>query len=301
MLVKKSRFRTFTVFLLSLAAFLLAENPGRLTVAVTLPPYAKIVREVAGENVDVVTLVPPDANPHTFEPKPSTLREFSKASLYLSDGSGLDEAWRPRFLGVNPKVRVVDISAGVSWMREAREHVHEHKHSHEAHGIGEGELDPHLWTSPRTGIVIASNVCAALSDADGRNAGTYRANLEKFSKRLSDLDVKISKTVSTLPADRRTFIVFHPSFGYLARDYGLKQVAVEVGGKEPKPRDLQRLVQAAKKFRAGAVFVQPQFSRRAAESLSREIEAKVVSADPLAYDFDLELVKFLEAFTGEAK
>lgn len=293
MLVKRFPLRTISVCLLSFAAFLFAENPGRLTVAVTLSPYAKIVREVAGENADVVTLVPPNANPHTFEPKPSTLREFSKASLYLSDGSGLDEAWRPRFLGVNPNVRVVDVSAGVSWMHEDGEH-----HRGEVPGHGGGELDPHLWTSPRMSIVIASNVCTALVEADSRNAGTYRANLENFSKRLSDLDVKISKAVSALPADRRTFIVFHPSYGYLARDYGLNQVAVEVDGKEPKPRDLQRLVQTAKKFHAGAVFVQPQFSRRAAESLSREIGAKVVSVDPLAYDFDSELLKFLDAFTG---
>lgn len=278
--------RLISILILACAAFLFAEP--KLSVAVTLAPYAKIVQEIAGENADVVTLVPPNANPHLFEPKPNTLRAFSKASLYLSDGSGLDKAWRPRFMGVNKNVRIVDISQGVSWMK-GEEHEH-----------GE-ELDPHIWNSPRMAIVIASNVCSALVELDAVHAGVYRTNLEKFSKRLSDLDVKFTEATKALSEDRRTFIVFHPSYGYLARDYGLKQIAVEMHGKEPKPRDMQKLVHIAKEHQVKTVFVQPQFSRRAAESLSREIQAKIVSIDPLAFDFEQELQKFISAISEGSK
>ena len=282
--------RLISILILACASFLFAEP--KLAVAVTLAPYAKIVQEIAGENADVVTLVPPNANPHLFEPKPNTLRAFSKASLYLSDGSGLDKAWRPRFLGVNKNIRIVDISQGVSWMNEeAHEHAHEH---------GE-ELDPHIWNSPRMAILIASNVCSALVELDGLHAGVYRTNLEKFSKRLSDLDVKFTEATKALSEDRRTFIVFHPSYGYMARDYGLKQIAVEVHGKEPKPRDMQKLVHIAKEHQVKTVFVQPQFSRRAVESLSREIQAKIVSIDPLAFDFEKELQKFISAISESSK
>lgn len=256
-----------------------------LTVSVPLSPYAKIVQKVAGDLVNVVTLVPKSANPHTFEPKPDILKKFSEVSLYFGDGSGLDNAWRPRFLGVNPNVQVVDISEGVSFIAEEHSHGEEH---------GE-ELDPHLWNSPRTAILLAANVCRALVAEDASHAGIYRSNLEKFSKELSELDVRFADALRNLPEERRTFIVFHPSYGYLARDYGLKQIAVEMNGKEPKPRDLRNLVTAAKKNHVKTVFVQPQFSRRAAESLSREILARIVSIDPLAYDFDGELRKFLEA------
>lgn len=266
-----------------------------LTVSVPLAPYAKIVNKVAGDLVDVVTLVPKNANPHTFEPKPDILKKFSGVSLYFGDGSGLDNAWRPRFLGVNPDVKVVDISEGVSFIAE--EHFHE-----EAHGEKHGEeLDPHLWNSPRTAILLASNVCRALVAADAPHAGTYRANLEKFSKELSELDVWFADALRELPEERRTFIVFHPSYGYLARDYGLKQIAVEMNGKEPKPRDMRNLVTAAKKNHVKTVFVQPQFSRRAAESLSREIGANILSIDPLAYDFDGELERFLNAILEERR
>lgn len=266
-----------------------------LTVSVPLAPYAKIVNKVAGDLVDVVTLVPKNANPHTFEPKPDILKKFSGVSIYFGDGSGLDNAWRPRFLGVNPNVKVVDISEGVSFIAE--EHSHE-----EAHGEKHGEeLDPHLWNSPRTAILLASNVCRALVAADAPHAGTYRANLEKFSKELSELDVRFADALRELPEERRTFIVFHPSYGYLARDYGLKQIAVEMDGKEPKPRDMRNLVTAAKKNHVKTVFVQPQFSRRAAESLSKEIGANILSIDPLAYDFDGELERFLNAILEERR
>lgn len=285
-----TRLIPFLVF--ACTVFLFAEP--KLSVAVTLAPYAKIVQEIAGEKVSVVTLVPPNANPHTFEPKPNSLRAFSKATLYLSDGSGLDQAWRPRFQGVNPNIRIVDVSQGVSWMKEE---AHEHGHEHEQ----DEELDPHIWNSPRMAIVIASNICSALVEVDAPNAGLYRTNLEKFSKRLSDLDVKFTEVTKALPEDRRTFIVFHPSYGYLARDYGLNQVAVEMHGKEPKPRDLQKLVHEAKEHQVKTVFVQPQFSRRSAESLSREIQAKIVSIDPLAFDFEKELLTFLNALAEGEK
>lgn len=273
------------VFLFLLAICSVGFAAPALTVSVLLSPYEKIVREIAGESIDVVTLVPKNANPHTFEPKPDILKKFSEVSLYFSDGSGLDNAWRPRFLGVNPDVKVVDISEGVSFIAEEHSHGEEH---------GE-ELDPHLWNSPRTAILLASNVCRALVSADAPRAKIYRENLERFRKKLSELDARFAYALKNLPEERRTFIVFHPSYGYLARDYGLRQIAVEMNGKEPKPRDLRNLVTVARKNRVKTVFVQPQFSRRAAESLSREIGAKIVSIDPLAYDFDGELGKFLDA------
>ena len=286
-------FRLVLLLLLAVSAGF-AATP-ELTVSVPLAPYAKIVNKVAGDLVDVVTLVPKNANPHTFEPKPDILKKFSGVSIYFGDGSGLDNAWRPRFLGVNPNVKVVDISEGVSFIAE--EHSHE-----EAHGEKHGEeLDPHLWNSPRTAILLASNVCRALVAADASHAGTYRANLEKFSKELSELDVRFADALRELPEERRTFIVFHPSYGYLARDYGLKQIAVEMDGKEPKPRDMRNLVTAAKKNHVKTVFVQPQFSRRAAESLSKEIGANILSIDPLAYDFDGELERFLNAILEERR
>lgn len=286
----------FAFFLVLFAASFCAAAP-RLTVSVTLAPYAKMVRKIAGDSVDVVVLVPKNANPHTFEPKPEILKEFSRVTLYLGDGSGLDNAWRPRFLGVNPDVRIADVSKGVDFLGEAHSHSEGEHSAHDSHG----ELDPHLWNSPRTAIIVASNICEALVLADTLHAGFYRTNLEKFSAELSAIDVRFTEALRNVPEERRTFIVFHPSYGYLARDYGLKQIAVEMNGKEPKPRDMRNLILLAKRNRVKTVFVQPQFSRRAAESLSAEIRANIVSIDPLAFDFDEELLRFLDALLEDAR
>ena len=291
-----TRLIPFLVF--ACTVFLFAEP--KLSVAVTLAPYAKIVQEIAGEKVSVVTLVPPNANPHTFEPKPNSLRAFSKATLYLSDGSGLDKAWRPRFQGVNPNIRIVDVSRGVSWMKEE---AHEHGHEHEQ----DEELDPHIWNSPRMAIVIAANVCSALVEVDAPNAGLYRTNLEKFSKRLSDLDVKfteVTKLGEHEPGDTESAGTDDADNDTPCSFLSLQDplfCSAEMHGKEPKPRDLQKLVHEAKEHQVKTVFVQPQFSRRSAESLSREIQAKIVSIDPLAFDFEKELLTFLNALAEGEK
>lgn len=283
--------RLFFVWIFCFTTFLFAGE--KLTVAVTLAPYANIVRAIAGDKMDVLTLVPSNANPHTFEPKPAVLKKFAEASVYFSDGSGMDKAWMPRFKGVNPKIRIAELSAGISWLYEEHE-------DHEGHEDGP-ELDPHLWNSPSQVILISSNICSTLVEMDPANAGFYRTNLEAFNKKMTQLDLEFSNRINALPVEKRTFIVFHPSYGYLARDYGLTQIAVEMDGKEPKPRDLANLVREAKEHHVSTVFVQPQFSRRAAESLSREIKAKIVSIDPLAYDFEANLKFFLKTLAGEAK
>ena len=284
--------------ILAASVFVFAEpDRPKLVVAVPLAPYAKIVRAIAGENVEVITLVPSNANPHAFEPKPAILKKFSRAVLYFSDESGLDKAWKPRFLSANPNVQVVDLSEGISWIGQESHHHHEREEGEE-HA---DELDPHLWNSPRQVVLIASNVCKALAEKDAMHAGAFRANLETFNRKMSALDRKFVDMTKSLPAERRTFVVFHPSYGYLARDYGLKQIAVEMDGKEPKPRDMANLVRVAKENHASAVFVQPQFSKRSAQSLSKEIGAAVVSVDPLAYDFDENLIRLMDAIVGEPK
>lgn len=279
--------KVFNSVLLLVAVSLAAECES---VAVSLAPYAKILSEIGKRKVCAVQLVPTGADPHTFEPKPQTLKEFSKAKLYLTDGSGIDKAWLPRFKGVNKSVKIADISKGVVW-NAADHHDHEHRKG------AAPELDPHIWTSPKSAKILAQNIAEALSAFDPPNTEFYSQNLAAYSATLDSLSSFIETAVAKLSKDRRNFMVFHPSFGYLARDYGLTQHSVEVDGKEPKPKDLQRLVEEAKSKQIRAVFVMPQFSRRAAESIAKAIGGTVAETDPLAFEFERELKKFIEALS----
>lgn len=275
--------RFFFALILSTAIAAFAAEVPEVVAAVTLAPYAKILAEVGGTRVEVIGLVPANANPHTFEPKPATLKAFARASLYFSDGSGMDNAWMPRFLGVNGNVRVEKISAGVAWLRED-------------HHDGDGEeLDPHLWTSPKQALRLGRNMEAALVRADPKGRTYYESRLAAFAQRMNDLDKVMLAAASKMPKESKVFLVFHPSFGYLARDYGLTQLAVEAEGKEPKPRDLAKIVSTARAHKVRIIFVQPQFSKRAAQTLAKEIPARVVTTDPLDYDFDVNLRAFAKS------
>lgn len=275
--------RFFPVLVLSMAISAFAAEAPKVVAAVTLAPYAKILAEVGGDRVEVIGLVPANANPHTFEPKPETLKAFARASLYFSDSSGMDRAWMPRFLGVNKNVRVEKISSGVAWLKED-------------HHDGDGkELDPHLWTSPKQALRLGRNMEDALVRADPKGKPYYEGRLAAFTQKMNDLDKVMLAAVSKMPKDSKVFLVFHPSFGYLARDYGLTQMAVEAEGKEPKPRDLAKIVSTARAHKVRIIFVQPQFSKRAAQTLASEIPAKVVTTDPLAYDFESNLRAFAKS------
>lgn len=292
-------------------AFSSVASASKLNVAVTLQPYAKIVEEIGGDRVSVISMIPPNADPHSYEPKPGVLKTFSKADLYLSDSSGLDQLWLPRFLSVNKKIEMVYISSGVSWMQESEDHHHGHHHDHHHHGEDHHEnkhkheenasLDPHLWTSPKQVIKLAENVLSALIKKDAASKSYYESRYQLFIEKWTSIDQFIEKTVSQIPEKRRIFIVFHPSYGYLARDYDLIQRAIEVEGKEPKPQDLKALILEAQKNDIRAIFVQPQFSKRSAESIAKQLNAVVVSTDPLAYDIEKNLRNFIQALLEASK
>ena len=283
----------FLLLLVLISATFVCANDGRLTVAVSLQPYGNLVKMLGGARVNVVTLLPPGADPHNFEPKPAVIKAFSLAQVYFTDGSGLDKNWLPRFLGANKNVKVVNFAKNIEWMN-ADHHEH-HGHHHE-----ENELDPHIWTSPAQVQRLALNIYEILKNLEPENVAYYTACYQRVQEILRKLDRKLVSTVIGLPFNRRSFIVFHPSYGYLAKDYKLKQYTIEVNGKEPKPKDLANLIQVGRKNDIKTVFVQPQFSKRAAETIAKDLGAVVVETDPLAADFIENTQKFIDAL-NEAK
>lgn len=261
----------------------------KLVIAVSVAPYASILQAVGGDEVETVVMIPAGANPHTYEPRPDVLKRFAKAQIYFSDGSGMDKAWLPRFKGVNKNIKIVDISERISWMQEI-----DHDHHHGEHG-GHPEVDPHIWTSPKQVATVAFNMRRALSQLRPKKDDYFVMNYTLLVRKLDRVESKLNAAVRSMPKDSRAFIVFHPSYGYLARDYGLTQYTVEVNGKEPKPKDLKKLVEEGKKHNVHLVFVQPQFSTRATETIAKELNAKVQTTDPLSFDYISNIKVFIES------
>ena len=276
-----------------------------LSVAVTIPPQAYFVERLAKDLATVTILVPAGADPHSYEPKPSQVAELAGADLWLTIGVEFETAWQDRLLGANPDLVLVAMDAGIHKLPMAAHEHHDeggHEDHHgEAEHHDEGEhhdqgLDPHVWTSPVLAKVLADNTARALIQADPAHSVEYRANLTAFQAELDELHARLSGLFAALPGDKRSFLVYHPSWGYFADTYGLTQVVIEAEGKEPGAKALMALIDYAKAHHVSTVFIQPQFSDKAAQVVAEAIHGSVVRADPLARDWSGNLERVAQAF-----
>ncbi len=260
---------------------------GRIDVVVTILPLKTFVEKIAGEHAEVTVMVGPGANPVTYEPKPSQMRKVAEARIYFSIGVPFEKAWLPRFAAQNPQMRIVDSSRGIEKLPMDSHHHHD-GHSHHSHS-----LDPHVWLSPRLVKIVARNIAETLVASDPLHRVQYLRNLKRFEEEIDRIDGRLRRILG--PCRGETMMVFHPSWGYFARDYGLKQVSVEIEGKEPKSRKLLELIREAKEEGVDALFVQPQFSMRTARAIADAVGAKIVEADPLAPDWGENLIRVAQS------
>ena len=248
------------------------EATGQIKVATTIIPLGEFVHAVGGDRVAVTVLVPPGAEPHTFEPSPSQIREVADADIYAENGAGL-ESWMDNILKVNPHMLVADTSKGVSLTSGTGET-----------GSGGGiAMDPHIWLSPRDAMIQVRNICDGLTRVDPAGKDYYANNRDNYIIKLKVLDAYLNSTFAG--TKKKKFVVLHPAWTYFARDYGLTQIAIDVEEKEPGPRYLTEVVNAAYANSITTVFVEPQYNPKMAEVISKEINGKVVSIDDLAPNY----------------
>jgi zinc transport system substrate-binding protein len=258
-------------------------------VFVSIPPQATFVQRIGNDNVKVGVLVGPGQSPHTFEPTPKQMAQLGKARLFFAIGFPFEKRILEKVTAANPNLKVIDTRQGVPLrsMTGAEAHQDADEDGHKA-----GEPDPHIWLSPRLVKIQASTIALALAAEDPAHAADYHKNLKAFQEDLDRLDAKIVKALE--PVKGKALFVYHPAFGYFADAYGLKQVPVEVEGKEPSARQLAAFIERAKAAGAKVIFVQPQFSTKSAEAVARSIGGAVVPMDPLATDYLANLERMAE-------
>jgi len=277
---------------------------SNINAVVSILPVQTFLKAIGGEKVNITVMVQPGNSPHTYEPKPSQMIAISKANLYLAIDVEFEEVWLPKFRTLNSKMNIVDIAEGVEKlaMQDAKcdrdSHAEHDTHKHEGHDH-KGD-DPHIWTDPANVKMIAHNIFKALVDVDAKNETYYRQNLDTLLKEIDNTDKTIKNILSKL-SNSRTFMVFHPSWGYFAKAYDLKQIAVEVEGKSPKPRELVQLIKEAKKEKVRAIFTQPEFSDSAAKVIANELHIPVLKVSPLASNWSENLINIAKNIAGEDK
>ncbi|HEC1786532.1 TPA: zinc ABC transporter substrate-binding protein [Campylobacter lari] len=272
------------ILLLLLSCALAFSKP---IVSVSIPPQAFFVEKIAKDSVEINILISPNSNEHNVEFKPMMIKNLEKSKIYFLADLELEKILENKFKNTLKNVKIVNINDGISLLEndETDEHDHdEHEHS---------KNDPHTWLDPILVKIQAQNIYKALSQTFPQNKDFYAKNLENFLKELDDLNSVIKTNLQDIK--HREFIVYHPSWNYLAKRYNLIQIPVEIDGKEPKIQDLQKLIKIAKEKNIKVIFVQPGFSENSAKVLSKELNAKIVFIDHLAKDWDKELLKTIQA------
>ena len=302
-------FKQLAVYLLAgcLASWMpngLAAEP--LHIFVSVVPQKYFAERVGGDQVKVEPMVQPGFSPETYEPTAQQISALAKAQLYVRVGMPFEEAWTQRIQGVNPNIKIVDAREGVK-LRHLEAHAHpEHETAHQAEQPPtktepaaqaiKAEPDPHLWVSPRIAKQMAQQLAENFSRLRPEQSELFKQNYAQLAAELEQLDQELTE----LFKDKQNlkFMVFHPAWGYLADAYGLQQIPIEVEGKEPGAKALAAMIEEAQHEQVKTIFVQPQFSQRAAEQVAKAIQGKVVSIDNLAEDYIPNLRKAARLIAG---
>lgn len=262
-------------------------DTAKPVVAASIPPQKYFVGKIAGDCVNVLVMVPPGASPHTYEPKPSQMATLSKAMIYFAIGIEFEKTWLELLAKTYPSMIIVHTDSAIQ--KIAVQEAVEQKNSRTHEG-----LDPHIWLSPELVKQQARTIADALCRLDPVHAPLFIRNDSLFEVQINALQQQIRRI---LPSGKTgaPFMVFHPSWGYFAREFGRTQLAIEVEGKEPSPAELGAIFDIAKRDSIRTIFIQPQFSRRSAQIIAAEIGANVSFADPLAEDWESNLLRCAEA------
>lgn len=265
------------------------KTEDKTILTVTIDPQRYFLKQIAGDNFTINTLVPPGTSPETYEPAPSVMVDMNKSKLYFMIGDlGFEKVWSKRLAENNPNIKIIDCSRDLSLIKGVEHnHTDDHGHSH-----SHGGLDPHIWSSPAAVKEMTQIMLNSIIEFDPENVETYLLNYSNFIKRVDSTDSIIKELLADIPT--RSFIVFHPSLGYFAQQYNLNQHSIEFEGKNPSPSQIKMLIDNAGKENIKTVFIQRGFDEKNAEVVAKEIGADVFEIDPLSYEWNTELIKIAE-------
>ncbi len=258
----------------------------RILIVVSVAPLAGLAAAVAGDDVQIETLLPPAANPTTFEPSMRQMANLERAAMVVRVGHPhfpLEETWlTPAAARGSGRIVLNAVETRT-------------------------DEDPHVWWDP----VIAADFVkrlgtqlAELCRQDNPQASErILANTERTLTRIRRSDEAASRRLE--PWQGRTFLVFHPAWGHFAQHFKLKQLAIEGHGQEPGAADLARTIEQARRLGIHTLFVQPQFSPRGAKPVAETIQAEMIVLDPLSAEwfggFDAAVDAIVNAFEREAR
>lgn len=261
-------------------------DPNKPTVTVTIEPFRYFVEQIAGDDVNVNVMVPAGSSPETYEPTPQQMVDLSQSVFYFKVGQiGFEKTWMKKLQQNAPDMKVIDTSAGIRMLKTQS-----------------GNIDPHTWMSIKSADIITSNIAKALMEKYPKKAEEYKKRLRDFRKnKLDKLQNEIDKYQSSIKGEKqKSFVIYHPTLTYFAKENGLKQYAIEEG-REPSITQLKELIQRAKSEEINLIFVQKEFSNRNIQVFIDATHSKAVEINPLSYDWEGQMLQITKEIAQSGK
>lgn len=266
------------------------EDNVKTKIAVGIVPQKEFVEKVAGDLVDVVTMIPPGYSPTNYQPTPKEMIDFSESQIYFLMGLNSENAYiLPRAEELKEKMKVINL-------REEVKKVYPLIHLDEDEDLDHdhGDVDPHIWLSPKNAIIIVKTIESNLKEIDPENSKIYEENANNYIDELKKLDQDLMKTFENMTGEK--VIMYHPAYGYFARDYGIEIVTIEEHGKEATIQRIKEVVDLARSEHIKYVFYQEEFDSNQANTIAKEIGGEVIKVSPLSKDYIASLYDVGEKF-----
>lgn len=270
-----------------------SQDNEKPVIVVTIEPQRYFTEAIAGDKFDVISIVPKGSSPETYDPTPQQLVSLGDSKAYLRIGYiGFEQVWMDRLIDNTPHIQIFDTSKDIDLILGEVHNHGDHQHA--------GGVEPHIWNSTNNALIIARNTYKALCQLDKENEAYYLNRYDSLCQRIMHTDSIIRKTLQQ-PGTAQSFMIYHPALSYFARDYGLQQISIEEGGKEPSPAHLKDLVDLCRQEDVRIIFIQPEFDRRNAEIIARETGTDIVPINPLSYDWEAEMLAVAQTLTDHNK
>lgn len=262
----------------------------KTTITVSIEPQRYFVEQIAGDKIDVKTLVPQGAKPETYDMTPAQLVQLSKSQAYFMMGFiGFERSWVNKYSDEHPHTNIINMSEGIKPI------VTDHDMCGDGiETYGNEFIEPHTWMSVKNARLIYKNVLHGLILIDHENRDYYINRYDSIMEDLKEFDNNIN--IALQKADT-AFMIYHPALTYFANDYDLTQISIENEGKEPSPKELSNIIKDSKKMGISIIFIQPEFDPRNAKTIAEETNSKLVTFNPLSYDWKNEIMKVVNALS----
>ncbi len=289
---RESLIRKFLIipvlFILITSCNPIREQNGKPVITVSIMPQKFFIEKIAGDKFLINVMVPPGASHENYDPTPGQIAALSHTDIYFRIGNiEFENVWINKFSDIYPDLNIVDLSTHLQLIRNPD--------AHDNHA----QSEPHTWMSPGNVEIMAKDICETLVLIDRENEDYYKLKCDQFITEIDSINEIIKSKFQNIKSSG--FIIYHPALTYYARDYGLNQYPLEIEGKSPSAFVIRQLIEISRKEKIRTIVVQKQFDQSKAQIIADETGGKIISIDPLDYNWSNQILEITNKLSSSLK